>query len=75
MFWEDKVVTVSYVVLRGAKNAMNYIEAGNIEDMVKSVPTDLGPQKWEPPNEDIFKLNIAAHYNGIQRKEGLGVIN
>jgi hypothetical protein len=56
------------------KNAMNFIEAGNIEDVVRSGPIDLAPQKWEPLSGDIFKLNIASHCNGTQRREGLGVL-
>jgi hypothetical protein len=74
MFWEDKVVMVSDVVLRGAENAMNFIEAGNIEGVVRLAPIDLAPQKWEPPNGDIFKLNIASHCNHTWRREGLGII-
>ena len=74
MFWEDKVVTVSDVVLRTTENAMNFIKVGNIEDVVRSGPIDLAPKKWEPPSGDIFKLNIASHCNGTQRREGLGVL-
>ena len=74
LFWEDKVLTVSDVVLRGAESSMNFIEAGNIEDVMQLVPIELGPPKWEPPTGDIFKLNIASQCNGIQRREGLGII-
>ena len=74
LFWEDKVVTVSDVVLRGAESTMNFIEAGDIEDVMQPTPPEPEPQKWEPPTGDIFKLNIASQCSGTQRREGLGII-
>ena len=49
MLWEEKVATVSDMVMQVAENAMNFLKASNVEDVVSPVNIVIDQQRWEPP--------------------------
>ena len=64
MLWEEKVATVSDMVMQVAENAMNFLKASNVEDVVSPVNIVIDQQRWEPPCGEDFKLNLASHCSG-----------
>jgi hypothetical protein len=74
MIWEDKVSNAADVALRAAENAMNFLEAGNVEALAPHAREVMDQQRWVPPNRGDFKLNIACQWQGTQRRAGMGIL-
>jgi hypothetical protein len=74
MIWEDKVSNAADVALRAAENAMNFLEAGNVEALAPHAREVMDQQRWVPPNRADFKLNIACQWQGTQRRAGMGIL-
>ena len=73
-FWEEKMSSVEDICQKSAGIAMDFLEAGLDVQKEGGIIEIVGASRWRPPEEGIFKVNIACKFCSNLSKVGVGVL-
>ena len=73
-FWEEKMSSVKDICQKSAGIAMDFLEAGLAVQKEGGIIEIMGASRWRPPEEGIFKVNIACKLCSNLSKVGVGVL-